>query len=66
MILIPDSGGNVSKSNRGSDKINSGGGSGSCSSSRREEGSGLPAVEAGSEQQHVVDSGNACSLLHPP
>lgn len=52
MILFPDSGGNVSKSSRGSGKSRSGGGRGGGGGSRREGGSGVPALEAGSEQQH--------------
>ena len=46
MILLPDSGGSVSKSNRGSGRGSGSGGG------RSEGGSGAPALEAGSEQRH--------------
>lgn len=52
MILFPDSGGSVSKSNRGSDESSSGGSSGGDGSSRSKGGLGVPAPEAGSAQPH--------------
>lgn len=52
MILFPDSGGSVSKSNRGSDESSSGGSGGGGSSSRSKGGLGVPAPEAGSAQPH--------------